>query len=920
MLDETTYANDSAARSLDPATCASLFDFVHQAKMRGWLQADLARFFKTRNVDLAAYKAAISGGAVAEQQYHALAALSVTGLPALPYQPNPADIRKHIDWLVEPARGQYDDALFEIAHDGGERGPSHARLFDLDQIDDAVAWTIARNNEGNNIYIGAALRLPDTDRYRRASAADFYVATAVPIDIDRDYDATRARMALACDDGLVVTTGLTPQRRSQHWARLVEPCEDEGDFGHAFAGLVLHSGADLKVKDSARVMRMGGTVSFPKDAKKQAAGYCTELTTVSVNASARSSDIDVLKALAPAEGTYGTAARFDASSRPQGEGIERDWTGRVKDGREAYWRDLVAATIANYQRDNGADPVEDDIWAEAFPVFSDPQKVDNKDGRWTSVEGQKALRARVQNTIRRLRAGRLARFGLASIETGEGAEEARAVAERTPARQPVAPEPISTAADAVFAFDPWERFVVPSFPVDALPPVLRRYTEHQSLVLGADRNGVAMAALVACSAAVSHDFRMKMMRTGDWHVRPRLWGVLVGDPSDKKTPIINSAASALHERDHRAAVLYAKQHAAWQDAVEEKAASRRDEPAKPPRHVVQDVTVEKLSEILSRTDRGALVQRDELGGWVGSMEQYKGKGGAGSADRAHWIKAYDGGRYTVDRVKGETVLTNFSVSFLAGIQPDRLAELGNLTSDGLLQRFLPVMLGKPALPTEVEDDTPGQDYERLINFLADTQPVRLTCESGAYEVVREFQATIHEMEQSGAFSKSFTGFLGKLPGVMGSLALVLHLVEDPEHAREKPVERRTLLTARRLMLEFFIPHALEFYRGADDKTSGDVLRSVASYLLTSPLTRFRPKELTSGVDALRGLSLWDLQQKLSPLIAGGWLRPENDTPTCRAWILEEGVREAFARRAEAEKIRRSNVSSYLAQFRKGADQ
>lgn len=437
MLDETIDITGSATRPLDAETRVVIAGYVQDAKNRGWLQADLTRYFKIRDIDFATYKAALSGAPISDTVYHALASLSVVGLPNLPYQPNVAEIRRHIEWLIEPAYGQYDDALFEIAYDGAEgRGPSTARLFDLEQVDEAVALAVARNTEGRNIYIGAALRLPCSKRDCRASAADFYIATAVPIDIDRDYDATRARMAVACEDGLVVTTGLTPQRRSQHWTRLVEPCDDEADFGQAFAGLVLHSGADLKVKDSARIMRLGGTVSFPKDPKKQAAGYCTELTSVSINTSARPSSVDALKALAPADGAYSTTERFDTSLRPQGEGIERDWTGRVKDGREAYWRDLVAATIANYQRDNGADPAEEDIWSEAFPIFSDPQKVDNQDGRWTSVEGQKALRARIQNTIRRLRAGRLARFGLASIETGEGAEEAKVVAARFQERAP----------------------------------------------------------------------------------------------------------------------------------------------------------------------------------------------------------------------------------------------------------------------------------------------------------------------------------------------------------------------------------------------------------------------------------------------------------------------------------------------------
>ena len=40
-----------------------------------------------------------------------------------------------------------------------------------------------------------------------------------------------------------------------------------------------------------------------------------------------------------------------------------------------------------------------------------------------------------------------------------------------------------------------------------------------------------------------------------------------------------------------------------------------------------------------------MVKRDEISGWIGSMEKYGGKGG-GLSDRAFWLKAYDGGTPT----------------------------------------------------------------------------------------------------------------------------------------------------------------------------------------------------------------------------------------------------------------------------------
>lgn len=413
---------DLNERVLDAATIAAASEEVAAAKSRGWLQNDLKRWFSTHGVAFSQYRDALSGKAIPDDIAAVLAQVSIAGLPERPQKPNPDDIKRHLEWLIEPARGDYDDALIEIAFDAHPGNCNASRLFDFTEIDQAVAFAAQRNLAGSNVYVAAALKLPDTPRNHRCRGDYFYVATAVPIDIDEDYDATRAAMASVCDDGLVVTTGIVPERRSQHWTRLVEPVDNEADFVHAFAALVVHTNADAKVKDGARIMRLGGTVAYPHE-KKQEKGYCTELTSVNIKSDARSTDIDRLKALEPAP--LERQRQTDRTASASGE-IETDWIGRVTDGRESHFRNLLLKHLRAYQEENGADPEPQEIFDAAFVEFSDPHKVDNKDGRWTSEGGKPQLLARAQNTIRRLRAGRMAHLGLYSYETGVGQQEAEA--------------------------------------------------------------------------------------------------------------------------------------------------------------------------------------------------------------------------------------------------------------------------------------------------------------------------------------------------------------------------------------------------------------------------------------------------------------------------------------------------------------
>jgi hypothetical protein len=894
-----------APQILDPSTAISLQEEVQAAKDRGWLQEDLNRFFRRKGIDATLYRNALQGGELQTSDQRAfLVSLSVTGLPVAPHTPNPADIAAHIEWLIAPARGDYDDALIEIAYDGPGRGPTSARLFSLDEIDAAIKFAAEQNLKRSNIYIGAALRLPDSDRSRRCSSNDFYVATAVPIDIDKNYDDTRARMATICHDGLVVATGMTPERRSQHWARLVEPCDDDIEFGLAFAGLVTFTGADMAVKDSARIMRLGGTVSYPNE-RKIDLGYCTELTAVTINKGAEPIAIEALKA--HSDGIHSGPK----TERPQGASTGApgaiEYGGKfgtiVVNGRETWWRTLVLKHLSTYQAANGADPTVDEIWETAYPEYL--KTSNNDDERWTSPAGQKELRHRVSNTIRRLRSGRLIKQGLYSIETGVGKDEAEATRA----------EPASEPPTAQTIFDPWERYPVPNFPLDMLPKKLAAFVRLTSQSTGGDINAVAMSALTACSAALSQEFRLKMKRSGTWHVPPRLWTLLVGDPSSKKTPIIQSCVAPLRRAEKIEVDRYKKAFARWQSDKKDKDNDAGEEPKKPIRYVINSITTEKLGDILARQDRGALVEQDEVSGWIGAMDKYSG-GKGGAADRAFWLQAYSGGPMTVDRLnRGEIFIDNLCVSFLGGIQPNRLSEMGDLTSDGLLQRFFPVMMHRGSFPQEVEDEFAQSAYSNLITNLSARRPTTIRASAGALDVFEAFQREVFDLERTDGLGEHFCSFVGKLTGMQGSLALTLHMLSG-EDAQYDELSADAASAARTIITDFVIPHALEFYGATLDKGDWACIRSIASYLITSDIMRFTPADFGRAMQDMRGLSTAEIAALLAPLIAGGWLVEDPKHVPAKAWFMVEGVRELLAERRAEEAERRKKTHLSLQEIRR----
>jgi len=82
-----------------------------------------------------------------------------------------------------------------------------------------------------------------------------------------------------------------------------------------------------------------------------------------------------------------------------------------------------------------------------------------------------------------------------------------------------------------------------------------------------------------------------------------------------------------------------------------------------------------------------LITRDELVGLIGNFYRYGGNGG----DRAFYLEAWNGGAYSVDRVKNNNIPTQVaftSLAILGNIQPDKLNQIITQEDDGLASRFL----------------------------------------------------------------------------------------------------------------------------------------------------------------------------------------------------------------------------------------
>lgn len=284
--------------------------------------------------------------------------------------------------------------------------------------------------------------------------------------------------------------------------------------------------------------------------------------------------------------------------------------------------------------------------------------------------------------------------------------------------------------------------------------------------------------------------------------------MLIGDPSSGKSPALDAVLDLVKQIDNTLSAEYLSDRAEWADKDEVakmfhakwkadlKRAISDGEPAPtkpraaasaaPPvrgRIRITDTTTEKAADLMSGVWRGLLLSRDELSGWLGSMDRYNGGG-----DRPFWLEAYGGRSFTVDRKSSPEplIVDNLSIAILGGTQPDKLDSLllhGD--DDGLLARFLTVYPEQVSLsrPTKTLDSGVAQAaMERLralepsIDAQGEKSPIYLCFEPLAQDALQAFRQKCREWEQGA--SGLMKSHIGKLPGMAVRVATVLALLDN----------------------------------------------------------------------------------------------------------------------------------------------
>ncbi len=487
---------------------------------------------------------------------------------------------------------------------------------------------------------------------------------------------------------------------------------------------------------------------------------------------------------------------------------------------------------------------------------------------------------------------------------------------------------------------PPERPPVPTLPPGMVVGPLRPWMQDVAERACAPLETIACPAIVCLGALVGRKLGIRPSAFDDYLVVPNLWGGIIARPGFMKTHYVDQGTAHLKRLAAIALERFEAERWKWEaeqarieaeiaaikskmtlaakknndedldDLQREFAELKRelkDAKVVEHRYLTQDATVEKLGELLQENPDGLLVLRDELAGWLRTLDKPGREG-----DREFYLEGWNGtGRYTFDRIgRGTVHIPAVCLSIFGGIQPGKLnsyiheaiTESGG--ADGLLQRLQltvwPDALGK----WEKSDQWPDTDAKNhafeIFEYLDRFNPVASGAhmEEGSIPFLRftpeaqelfddwrdELENRLRSDELVG--TPAFESHIAKYRSLMPSLALLFHMVDcaavdkafdtgiaDRSHSvfsRGVPLEAARLAAA---WCEFLEQHARKVY--ADELYPG----VEAAHSLAAKITKGVVTDGQSVRDVYNhhwsGLATSSqVSGALETLNASGWVRVE----------------------------------------------
>ncbi len=387
---------------------------------------------------------------------------------------------------------------------------------------------------------------------------------------------------------------------------------------------------------------------------------------------------------------------------------------------------------------------------------------------------------------------------------------------------------------------------------------------------------VAAALMTVLGAVVGRSHQIRPKQYDDWTVVPNLWGVAIARSSQLKSPAVEASLSHVKRLDIEAKEAFDAEMESYEvDKEFQKAESdhvktevksqikkgnrdkarallvdqERFEPPVRRRRYTNDSTIEKLGELLVQNPNGILVFRDEIHGFLRTIDSESRPN-----DRAFYLEGFNGtGSYQCDRIgRGTTDIKHHVISLFGTIQPGRFASyIHNAIrqgsgDDGFSQRFqLAVYPDEPGTWTNIDrypnNEAKNSVYtiiQRLAEMAEIDEPVILQFAPEAQAVFNEWRNELENNKLRNTDDHpALIAHLAKYRSLLPSLALIIHVVDTCE-AEVTTVSEMAIIKACG-WCDYLESHARRIYDDATNnplKTAKVILGKIKSGKLSNGFT------------------------------------------------------------------------------------
>ena len=389
---------------------------------------------------------------------------------------------------------------------------------------------------------------------------------------------------------------------------------------------------------------------------------------------------------------------------------------------------------------------------------------------------------------------------------------------------------------------PFDEYDLPTFPVGALPEVIRRYV---LAVSESTQTAVDMAAVEALGVvSLCSQGKYFIRGNADWAEPLNTYTVVILPPAERKSSVLSMMIRPVEEyekeensrrnagiiesqmilsrleKEKRSLVERSSKGKATAEEVRAKATEiAKYEPVKPLRLFVDDVTSEKLTSVLAENKGRAAVVSAE-GGIFDIISGLYSR----NVNIDVFLKGHSGDTIRVDRVgRASESIIHPALTMVLAVQPEVLNGLmsnNTFRGRGLTARFLYSMpkstVGRRSFSAEPIPEGVKSRYRDLVETILsgnnEQEPISL--DDGAAEVL---EALFNEVEGrlKGDLAE-IQDWAGKFVGAVLRIGGILHVTKYPKDSMFDPVDRETMENAVSIG-RYFLEHAKAAYSlmGAD---------------------------------------------------------------------------------------------------------